>query len=179
MFSLVGPDSADLLEQLGVDTAELQQSGDEPRRHVLLNFGGKPVVVAAGSGLASPGFTVIVDETAAGDLWAALSAKVHAASAAALPAASSCCAAASLSFSQVSLMFPHIFRARSLLVRSCGSGSVFSRCTRLTGNIGLLFLLHWLLLTVEQLLSSKRTSERHALYRRNWLATAGQTSSWS
>jgi hypothetical protein len=77
MFSVVGPDSAGLLEQLGVETAELRQDGERPRRHVLLNFGGKPVIVAAGSGLASPGFTVIADEAVAGDLWAALSSKVR------------------------------------------------------------------------------------------------------
>ena len=79
MFSLVGPESTDVLEKLGVDPAELQQDGERPSRHVLLNFGGKPVIVAAGSGLASPGCTVIADEAVAGDLWAGLSSKARAA----------------------------------------------------------------------------------------------------
>ncbi len=76
MFSLIGPESADLLEQLGLDTDQLEQPPEQPRRHVLLNFGGKPVIVAAGSGLASPGFTLVSDESVAGELWAALTSKV-------------------------------------------------------------------------------------------------------
>ena len=77
MFSLVGPESAALLEQLGLDPAQLEQPQEQPRRHVLLNFVGKPVIVAAGSGLASPGFTLVLDESVAGELWTALSSKVR------------------------------------------------------------------------------------------------------
>ena len=76
MFSLIGPESAALLEQLGLDTEQLEQHQEQPRRHMLLNFSGKPVIVAAGSGLASPGFTLISDESVAGELWTALTAKV-------------------------------------------------------------------------------------------------------
>ena len=76
MFSLVGPGSGGLLEQLGLDTEQLEQPPEQPRRHVLLNFGGKPVIVAAGSGLASAGFTLVSDESVAGELWTALSSEV-------------------------------------------------------------------------------------------------------
>ena len=76
MFSLVGPKSAALLEELGLDTEQLEQPPEQPRRHMLLNFGGKPVIVATGSGLASPGFTLVSDESVAGELWAALMSKV-------------------------------------------------------------------------------------------------------
>ena len=77
MFSLLGPGSAALLEQLGLDIGQLEQPSEQLRRHVLLNFGGKPVIVAAGSGLASPGFTLVSDESVAGELWAALSSNVR------------------------------------------------------------------------------------------------------
>jgi hypothetical protein len=46
--------------------------------HQMLAFkaGGAPVIVAAASGLALPGFTLIVDEAAAGDMYAVLVNKV-------------------------------------------------------------------------------------------------------
>jgi hypothetical protein len=47
--------------------------------HQLLSFrrGGAPLMVAATSGLALPGYTLIVDEAAAGDLYASLVNKVR------------------------------------------------------------------------------------------------------
>lgn len=72
MFSVAGPDAAALLCQLEAQgVSELQ-----PHSHLLLNFRGSPVIVTAGSGLATPGFTLIVDQAAAADLWSALIAKV-------------------------------------------------------------------------------------------------------
>jgi hypothetical protein len=53
-------------------------AGEPYCRHQLLRFGpGAPVIVAAGTGLAIPGYTLIVDQSGAADLYAALVNKVR------------------------------------------------------------------------------------------------------
>jgi hypothetical protein len=53
-------------------------AGEPYCRHQLLRFGqGAPVIVAVGTGLAIPGYTFIVDESGAADLYAALVNKVR------------------------------------------------------------------------------------------------------
>lgn len=72
MFLLAGAGSHAVLEELG--------AGDVIRAprltHSLFNQGGKPVIVASGSGLAVEGYTIIVDEAGAAELWKTLLAKV-------------------------------------------------------------------------------------------------------
>ena len=52
-------------------------AGEPYCRHQLLKFGsGAPVIIAVGTGLALPGYTFIVDEAGAADLYAALVNKV-------------------------------------------------------------------------------------------------------
>ena len=69
MFSLAGPESSAVLEGL---EAKVPQAG-----HVtVMGFQNSPVVVAEGSGLSSPGFSLVADEQAAAELWRALAAKV-------------------------------------------------------------------------------------------------------
>jgi hypothetical protein len=52
-------------------------AGEPYCRHQLLRFGrGAPVILAVGTGLAIPGYTFIVDESGAADLYAALVNKV-------------------------------------------------------------------------------------------------------
>jgi len=68
-FALLGPGADEAL--LRVQAAPL--AGAPPGCHALFGFQGTPVVVAAGAaGLASPGVTLLADESAAGALWAAL-----------------------------------------------------------------------------------------------------------
>lgn len=85
MFVLMGAESASVLESLGIT-----QLAKQPlHAHTLLNFKGSPVLVAGthvrarlmiclcasapvGSGLSMPGYTMIVDDAVAGDLWLAL-----------------------------------------------------------------------------------------------------------
>ncbi|KAK9844916.1 hypothetical protein WJX74_008626 [Apatococcus lobatus] len=74
LFSLVGPGSADLLEKLGAGRV-MEAGPGEPGRHMLLSCKGSPVLVALGCGLPSPGFTLLVDASAAGELWIALTAQ--------------------------------------------------------------------------------------------------------
>ena len=73
MFSLTGPLSSATLEGLGA-------AAPGPNGVVLMGFQGSPVVVAEGSGLAAPGYTLVVDEQAAGELWRNLTLKVQASS---------------------------------------------------------------------------------------------------
>ena len=70
-FSLAGPDSSAVLEGL---EAAVPQAGQV----AVMGFQNSPVVVAEGSGLASPGFCLVADEQAAAELWLALVAKVTA-----------------------------------------------------------------------------------------------------
>jgi hypothetical protein len=73
MFSLTGPLSSATLEGLGA-------AASGPNRVALMGFQGSPVVVAEGSGLAAPGYTLVVDEQAAGEVWRNLTLKVQASS---------------------------------------------------------------------------------------------------
>lgn len=68
MFVLMGEGADEVMGSLGVT----QLAKAPLHTHTLLNFKGSPVVVAKGSGLGTPGYTVIVDEAVAGDLWVAL-----------------------------------------------------------------------------------------------------------
>ena len=65
LFSLIGPDSDALLSQLG--GAEL--IGQPYAHHALLNLNGCEVRVAVGSGLASPGYTLITAAESAAVVW--------------------------------------------------------------------------------------------------------------
>ena len=68
MFSLAGPKSTGVLEELGATAPASKQI-------ILMGFQNSPVVVAAGSGLSCPGYTLIADELAAGELWRSLTVK--------------------------------------------------------------------------------------------------------
>jgi folate-binding protein YgfZ len=94
VFSLLGPRAAAVLRELAGDAAapvaveerpeqeEEVRPGAPPKpktyspapfgAHVTLNFRGAPVLVISGSGLSSPGFTLLADESVAADLYAAL-----------------------------------------------------------------------------------------------------------
>jgi len=65
MFSLVGPDSAELLGKLGL---ELPSDGVYGT-HQSVSLGEEPVRVAIGSGLALPGYTLITPAANAATLW--------------------------------------------------------------------------------------------------------------
>lgn len=70
---LAGPGGKGLLQELGAP-AELL---DGPQgTHGLLNVGGRPVLLAVGSGLHHPGYTLLPDEGVAGELWSTLTDKV-------------------------------------------------------------------------------------------------------
>lgn len=73
MLSLLGPESDGVMAGLGAAALV----GTPHGTHTLLGFGGRPVVAASGGGLAGPGYTLIMDEAVAGDLWRALAAKVR------------------------------------------------------------------------------------------------------
>lgn len=68
MFSLAGPESIGVLQGLGATAPPSKQV-------ILMGFQNSPVVVAAGSGLSGPGYTLIADELAAGELWRSLTVK--------------------------------------------------------------------------------------------------------
>ena len=70
MFSLAGPESTSILEGLGAPAPA-------PDQVSLMGFQNSPVVVAAGGGLSGPGYTLIADELAAGELWRSLSIKAR------------------------------------------------------------------------------------------------------
>jgi len=125
VFSLAGPRAAAVLRELAGDAAAavaVEEKEEEevrpgaPRRptvyhpaafgaHVTLNFRGAPVLVACGSGLASPGYTLLADEAVAADLYAAL-ALPRAAAAAAGAAAGGGAAAAAAGGVQAPLCVP-------------------------------------------------------------------------
>jgi folate-binding protein YgfZ len=67
-FNLIGPESSSLLKQLGA--SEIMGAPDGS--HCLLVIGGVEVRVAVGSGLASPGYTLITSIDAAATLWSRL-----------------------------------------------------------------------------------------------------------
>lgn len=66
-FSLIGPGSSDLLMMLGI--TELPQELDDHRLGAIADI---PVRVANGSGLSSPGYTLIADRVDGVALWKAL-----------------------------------------------------------------------------------------------------------
>ncbi|HEY9808447.1 MAG TPA: folate-binding protein [Halomicronema sp.] len=64
-FSLIGPKSDELLQQFGAGEIVGQPYGN----HQVFKIGGVEVCVAVGSGLASAGYTLIVDENNCVKLW--------------------------------------------------------------------------------------------------------------
>ena len=68
-FSLIGPNSQKRLKALGIDMAAAPHAS-----HALFQIEGIGVRIAAGSGLALPGYTLIVDTTNAAALWQRLTA---------------------------------------------------------------------------------------------------------
>lgn len=64
-FSLLGPESSKLLAQIGVSELENQPYAT----HKLSNIAGIEVRVAVGSGLVSPGYTLIASAKDAASLW--------------------------------------------------------------------------------------------------------------
>jgi hypothetical protein len=67
-FSLLGPQSPALLEKLGAEAL----IGEPLNSHRLLKLQGVEVRVAVGSGLATAGYTLMVDATQAAILWSSL-----------------------------------------------------------------------------------------------------------
>ncbi len=67
-FSLLGPQSATLLQRLGVSFPQ----GARLHDHAVFDLAGAQVRVAIGSGLATPGFTLISAATEAPRLWRCL-----------------------------------------------------------------------------------------------------------
>ncbi|MGB7415890.1 MAG: folate-binding protein [Thermosynechococcaceae cyanobacterium] len=61
-FSLLGPQSVSLLQELGIDCPQVGQ-------HRLSTLGNLSVRVAAGSGLTTSGYTLIVEHDQAAELW--------------------------------------------------------------------------------------------------------------
>ncbi len=64
-FSLIGPESTKLLEKMGVGELENQPYAT----HKLIDFAGMQVRVAVGSGLATPGYTLIAPASDAANVW--------------------------------------------------------------------------------------------------------------
>ena len=71
MFSLAGPEAGRLLTELGAEAPG-------PNEVRIADCQGCPVLIAGGSGLAAPGYTIIVDETVASELYRSLILKVAA-----------------------------------------------------------------------------------------------------
>jgi len=69
-FSLIGPESSKLLDKLGVTGIEGQAYGNHQLIETLLEKAEVRVVV--GSGLASSGYTIIVDANQAANIWSEL-----------------------------------------------------------------------------------------------------------
>jgi len=65
MLTIMGPGADDLLRELGQESL----IGEPEGSHRLLGFGGSPVIASVGTGLRSPGYSFIVDESKAGELW--------------------------------------------------------------------------------------------------------------
>lgn len=64
-FSLIGPESSKVLAKIGASGLE-----DRPyASHQLINFAGMEVRIAVGSGLASPGYTLIAAASDGANLW--------------------------------------------------------------------------------------------------------------
>jgi folate-binding protein YgfZ len=67
-FSVIGPQSTQMLEKLGVAV----RANLPPGHHWVTELGGAAVRIAAGSGLATAGYTLIVPAEAAAPLWNSL-----------------------------------------------------------------------------------------------------------
>ncbi len=70
VFSLIGSQSNDLLSQLAVETIIGRKTGD----HDLVTIDDVPVRIAVGSGLATPGYTLIVPAADGARIWSKLTA---------------------------------------------------------------------------------------------------------
>ncbi len=70
VFTLIGPKSAPLLKQLGVEDILAQPEGS----HALVHLGDAIARLAVGSGLAIPGYTLIVPVEGAAEVWSKLTA---------------------------------------------------------------------------------------------------------
>ncbi len=70
VFTLIGPESDSLLKQLGVEDILAQPQGS----HALVHLGGVIARLAVGSGLAMPGYTLIVPVEGATAVWSKLTA---------------------------------------------------------------------------------------------------------
>jgi folate-binding protein YgfZ len=68
IFSIMGQQSTNLLLNLAAETISLTDSADNQ----LVTLAGVTVRIAQGSGLATPGYTLIVDRQAAGIVWSKL-----------------------------------------------------------------------------------------------------------
>lgn len=68
IFSLIGPTSSAIVEQLGGGEIINQPSGT----HTVVNCGSAAVRIAIGSGLASPGYTLMLETAQAATLWSQL-----------------------------------------------------------------------------------------------------------
>lgn len=71
IFRLIGPESRALLSQLGIENFD----GHSPASHALVQIAGLPVRLAAGSGLALPGYTLLVPRPASPQVWSQLTEK--------------------------------------------------------------------------------------------------------
>lgn len=69
-FTLIGPQSAELLAQLGIQELPLELPGS----HQRVTLADIEVQIAVGSGLAAPGFTLIAATEAGAALWSVLTA---------------------------------------------------------------------------------------------------------
>jgi tRNA-modifying protein YgfZ len=72
MFSLVGPESDAVMVELAAGDDIV---GAPYGTHTVLGFGGKPVIAMVGGGLPGPGYTLIVEESIAADLWRVIAAR--------------------------------------------------------------------------------------------------------
>jgi tRNA-modifying protein YgfZ len=66
-FSLIGPESEALLQSLGIT-----QLPSQPHHHTRCPFADGTIRIASGSGLTTPGYTLIFDISLGTSLWAAL-----------------------------------------------------------------------------------------------------------
>jgi len=73
MLTLLGPESDNILKELGGDSFAL--IGAQYGTHTLFKFRDAPVMVVVGCGLAAPGYTLIADESVAGELYSVLASK--------------------------------------------------------------------------------------------------------
>lgn len=65
LFSLIGPTSDQLIEKLGLG----ELIGQPYASHQLVNVAGQEVRVAVGSGLASPGYSLLMSADSAAEVW--------------------------------------------------------------------------------------------------------------